>query len=527
MARRTGREPPWTSSHALRPRRRHAARHRPWSRRHARRARRRPAAAPRATPARDPRPDRARGHELAAAQVPDPDGTAFTVPAAVTPGATFQGGQIQATGGCNTARARTRSTGRRSASARSRARRWPARGRSCRRDRVPRRARGGRHRDRQRVHAPAPPGRRVHLAGVRARQLARNGCRGRVPDAYHRSQGGATNGRHAGVAPPGRQAARPAREVDHGPGRSATHPADRRVRPDPVPARPGGPGPRRGRRIPGDATAVAVPVGTSGDVPAELGLSRAALVAAGFPGAVGQAMPIPGDARAGARRRGRRRSRRPGCGRRLRDAAAAFARADVPPRADRRRAAGSLGVEPAAAAQAVVEGVLLARYRYRGVPRPARRGAPRGTDARRRRRRAPTPCARAPRAAGRPPRPTHLARDLANTPADAPDRDPVRRDRRRRSARQPASRSRSSTTPPLVEMGCGGLLGRQRRQRARRRGCIKLTYTPGRATRPATSRSSARGSCTTPAASASSRRTRCTPDEARHVRRRRRSSPRC
>ena len=119
-----------------------------------------------------------------------------------------------------------------------------------------------------------------------------------------------------------------------------------------------------GHAVPVDASAVAVPVGTSGDVPAELGLSRAALLAAGFTGAVGQALPLAGDAvpelvavgvgdpatlDAAA----------------VRDAAAAFARAAV----RHARIAAELpvlpGLDDAAAAQALVEGVLLARYRYR------------------------------------------------------------------------------------------------------------------------------------------------------------------
>jgi len=117
--------------------------------------------------------------------------------------------------------------------------------------------------------------------------------------------------------------------------------------------------------VPADATAVAVPVGTDGDVDPRLGLSRAALTAAGFTGAVGQALPIPGDAVP--------ELVAVGVGdpdaldtAALRDAAAAFARAT----ARHGRIAAALrdlaGVAPEAAAQAVVEGVILARYRYRG-----------------------------------------------------------------------------------------------------------------------------------------------------------------
>jgi leucyl aminopeptidase len=104
-----------------------------------------------------------------------------------------------------------------------------------------------------------------------------------------------------------------------------------------------------------------VPV--TGEVPAELGLDRAALEAAGFSASVGSALALPfaggptrvavgvGDA-AALDMAG------------LRDAAAAFARAAgacerlVTTLAD----AGTL--PPEIASQAVVEGALLARYRY-------------------------------------------------------------------------------------------------------------------------------------------------------------------
>ncbi|HYO41967.1 MAG TPA: leucyl aminopeptidase family protein [Candidatus Limnocylindrales bacterium] len=116
--------------------------------------------------------------------------------------------------------------------------------------------------------------------------------------------------------------------------------------------------------VPADATAVAVPVGMDGEVPASLGLSRAALLAAGFTGAVGQALPIAGDAvpelvAVGVGDPGSLDAAA------VRDAAAAFARAAV----RHARVAASLpalaGLDDATAGQALVEGVLLARYRYR------------------------------------------------------------------------------------------------------------------------------------------------------------------
>jgi leucyl aminopeptidase len=120
--------------------------------------------------------------------------------------------------------------------------------------------------------------------------------------------------------------------------------------------------------VPADAGAVGVPVTSDGEVPAELGLSREALAGAGFTAEVGQTWLLP-------------RSEGPflvavGIGdraaldaTRLRDAAAAFARA-----AHRQsHLAGPLAnvpnVPPDVAAQAAVEGLLLARYRYNALKR--------------------------------------------------------------------------------------------------------------------------------------------------------------
>jgi leucyl aminopeptidase len=113
---------------------------------------------------------------------------------------------------------------------------------------------------------------------------------------------------------------------------------------------------------PNNATAVVVPVSTE-SVPSDLELDRAALDAAGFSGAIGQTLVLP-------------RNSGPtlvavGIGRptdidtaTLRDAAAAFTRAS----ATHARLAISLthadSIPPRDAARAVVEGVLLARYRY-------------------------------------------------------------------------------------------------------------------------------------------------------------------
>lgn len=115
--------------------------------------------------------------------------------------------------------------------------------------------------------------------------------------------------------------------------------------------------------VPSDADAVGAFISTDDDVPAEVGLGRSALSAAGFDGKVGQSLVLP-------------RSDGPpvvvvGVGDagvigpdELRDAAGAFALAA----GARSRLAlvlpGALGLDPRLAGQVATEGVLLARYRY-------------------------------------------------------------------------------------------------------------------------------------------------------------------
>ena len=108
-----------------------------------------------------------------------------------------------------------------------------------------------------------------------------------------------------------------------------------------------------------------VPVGTTGAIPAQVGLERAALESAGFKGKIGQALAVP-------------KSEGPaivaiGVGApaelspaKLRDVAAAFARAAG--KGKHVHLATTLAdvadMPPELAAQAIVEGVLLASYRY-------------------------------------------------------------------------------------------------------------------------------------------------------------------
>ena len=113
----------------------------------------------------------------------------------------------------------------------------------------------------------------------------------------------------------------------------------------------------------------------------ELELDRAALAAAGFDGKAGQTLVVPRTAgptlvAVGIGDRGQTRRAA------LRDAAAAFTRASATHERlaiDLSRTRGS--VSPEDAARAVVEGVLLARYRYdpfhtQPIDRPARGADP-------------------------------------------------------------------------------------------------------------------------------------------------------
>ena len=112
-----------------------------------------------------------------------------------------------------------------------------------------------------------------------------------------------------------------------------------------------------------DATVLGVPVGTSGELPSEAGSDRDALELAGFGATIGSTLVLPGsdgqvvvlvgigDAAelsvAG-----------------LRDAAAAFATATRGQGSLALRLPEGTGVSLTDATVAVVEGVLLARYRY-------------------------------------------------------------------------------------------------------------------------------------------------------------------
>jgi leucyl aminopeptidase len=127
-------------------------------------------------------------------------------------------------------------------------------------------------------------------------------------------------------------------------------------------------------RVPADAGAIGVPVPAAGPVPRQLGVDRATLVASGFDGKVGETLVVP--------RRGGPSVVAVGIGdpaaldaATLRDAAAAFARAVGKHPHVATTLTDVAAVEPERAGQVVVEGLLLARYRYatlkRDAPAPA------------------------------------------------------------------------------------------------------------------------------------------------------------
>jgi leucyl aminopeptidase len=225
---------------------------------------------------------------------------------------------------------------------------------------------------------------------------------------------------------------------------------------------------------PGDAQAIGVVVGSEGSVPAQLGVDREALTALDFDGKVGQALRMP-------------RPRHPtlvavGIGdaapldaAKVRDAAAAFGRAT----GRYTRLAFDLselpGVPADVAAQAVVEGVILARYRYdalKSAPAPpalasltlvadaaqaeaVSRGIARGRAL------AAAAC---------------LARDLANTPpAYLTAR--VFAQVAEAIGRESGLQVEIFDNDALAALGCGGLLGVNRGSTEPAR-MIKMTYTP-------------------------------------------------
>jgi leucyl aminopeptidase len=222
------------------------------------------------------------------------------------------------------------------------------------------------------------------------------------------------------------------------------------------------------RSTPKTVESIGVPVGTTGVVPRSLGLNRAALTAAGFEGKAGQTLVLPsatgptmiavgiGDDKLSA-------------------AAASLVRAAGKRSSIATTLSDLEGVDAATSAQAVVEGALLAAYRFQGLktePAPpgleeltlvvgehrtagAKLGADRGavTSA----------------AAG-------LARDLANTP---PAHLTARMIADKAVALGPASGLEVEVfnRDQLAAMGCGGIVGVNKGSVEPPR-MVRLTYAP-------------------------------------------------
>jgi leucyl aminopeptidase len=226
--------------------------------------------------------------------------------------------------------------------------------------------------------------------------------------------------------------------------------------------------------VPTGVSCVGVPVGVDGAVPSQLGLDRATLVASGFDGQVGQTLVLPrpdgptivavgiGDSATLDASR-------------LRDAAAAFARAVGKHAHLTTTLANVASVPPAVAGQAVVEGVLLARYHYDAFKPEASSTALRALTlvAGAERGEAVTQGAERGRIIAAA---AKLARDLANTPP----------------AYLTATRMAEVATAiaadrgldievfdkeALIQLGCGGLLGVNAGSVEPPR-MIKLTYRP-------------------------------------------------
>lgn len=226
--------------------------------------------------------------------------------------------------------------------------------------------------------------------------------------------------------------------------------------------------------VPAGTESIGIPVTADGPVPTELGLDRAALKAAGFDGKIGQTLVLPrpdGPTRVAF-----------GLGERadfdasrLRDAAAAFARTT------RRHAnvavamadANPNGLGAPEVAQALVEGVLLARYRYLSHRRPPDEPALSALTL------VSPPSADVKSAIDRAAvidRACYLSRDLGNAPATL-----LTAGRLAEIARRVGPDSGLDVEvfdgDALLRMGCGGMLGVNAGS-AEPPALIKLVYTP-------------------------------------------------
>jgi leucyl aminopeptidase len=231
------------------------------------------------------------------------------------------------------------------------------------------------------------------------------------------------------------------------------------------------------KAVPKEATSVGVLVTSEGAVPAELGVDRAALNAAGFEGKVGQATAIPRKdgptlVAVGIGERGAPDVNR------LRDAAAAFARASGK-HGHIAFVLADAGRDPAAMAQAIAEGVLLARYRYLPLKSPTKLPPPLAQLTVVSATASLDELGKGLERGGITSRATELARDLANSPAT------LLTAVRMAEIAQGLGKATGLEVEvfdeeQLSQLGCGGLLGVNAGSAEPPR-MIKLTYRPKKA----------------------------------------------
>jgi leucyl aminopeptidase len=228
------------------------------------------------------------------------------------------------------------------------------------------------------------------------------------------------------------------------------------------------------RTTPRAVDAIGVPVATTGAVPRQVGMSRAALAANGFEGTANQVLALPaatgptiivvGVGDPGALT--------PNV---LRSAAAAVVRAAGKRASVATTLADLDGVEARAAGQAVTEGMLLSAYRYTGLKNDAAAGTLTAVSLVAGERRAAAVRTGADRGVATATA-TALARDLANTPPS------------HLTARQFADRAVEVAGPAglgvevfnkdqLAAMGCGGVIGVNQGSNEPPR-VVRLTWAP-------------------------------------------------
>jgi leucyl aminopeptidase len=224
--------------------------------------------------------------------------------------------------------------------------------------------------------------------------------------------------------------------------------------------------------VPAEATAVSYGITTDGPVADALGLDREALTRLGFSGALGETLVVPDSSGVVTVAVGIGPSAEVDADR-VRDAAAAFARA-VP--AHTRLVAVVRQDAPAATAQSIVEGVLLARYRYDALKSSPSPGALEALTIVATNRREASKGIAVGRTMARA---TVIARDLANTP---PAHLTAEKIADLALARGPERGLEVEVydRDQLLELGCGGIIGVNGGSADPPR-MVKMSYRPARA----------------------------------------------